>query len=237
MRNAPGLHPGPKFRNKAALAFASVLCLTLFNLTLSLDAYEVPLAPPALHDAWTLGQRNDQATAEFLAPYSRLIVAGEPNSPHVAEIELLTPFTQVVDQSRQNLSDYTEPQAGQAYRQRGDTVIVRIRLMLPAAFPKSGRDSQNPPATRAQTAPLRPENFWQSFQFTVKQGQKILTARSIQNKAVYSAATNSAPSTLDGQTVWLEFEARSVASEEITVGVTTPDAKTVSATFDLKKLR
>jgi hypothetical protein len=232
MRNAPGLHPGPRFRYKASLAFASLLYLTL-----SLDAYEVPLAPTALHDAWTLGQRNDQATAEFLAPYSRPIAAGEPSSPHVAEIELLTPFAQVVDQSRQNLSNYTEPQASQAYRQRGETVIVRIRLMLPAAFPKSGRDSQNPPATRAQTAPLRPENFWQSFQFTVKQGQKVLTARSIQNKPVYSAATDSAPSTLDGQTVWLEFEARAVASDEITVEVTTPDARTVSTTFDLKKLR
>jgi hypothetical protein len=233
MTNSPGLHPGTRLRSIASLALTGVL----FSSALSLRAYEVPLSPAALHDAWTLGQRNDQATAEFLAPFSKEITEGAPSSPHVAEIEILTPFAQVVDQSRQSLSNYTEPQAAQAYHQRGDTVIVRIRLMLPAAFPKTGRDSQNPPATRAQTAPLRSENFWQSFQFTVKQGQKALTARSIQNKPVYSAATNSAPSTLDGQTVWLEFEAKSVASDEITVEVTTPDAKTVSTMFDLKRLR
>ena len=162
------------------------------------EAYEVPLVPAALHDAWTLGQRNDQATAEFLAPYSQQVSEGAPTSPHVAEIEILTPFAQVVDQSRLNLSNYSEPQAAQAYHQRGDTVVVRIRLMLPAAFPKS---------------------------------------EAVQNKPVYSAATNASPSTLDGQTVWLEFESKNVASEEIRVEVTTPDANQVSTTFDLKKLR
>jgi hypothetical protein len=217
--------------------YVSLALATVLFWTLPAEAYEVPLVPAALHDAWTLGQRNDQATAEFLAPYSKQVSEGVPTSPHVAEIEILTPFAQVVDQSRLNLSNYSEPQAAQAYHQRGDTVVVRIRLMLPAAFPKSEADAKTPPATRAQTAPLRNENFWQSFQFTVKQGQRALTANSVQNKPVYSAATNSSPSTLDGQTVWLEFESKNVASEEIRVEVTTPDANQVSTTFDLKKLR
>jgi hypothetical protein len=231
MSKTPGIRPGPGFRLDGSLAAG-----LLFS-ALSLHAYEAPLAPAALHDAWTLGQRNDQATAEFLAPYSTQVTEGAPTSPHVAEIEILTPFAQLVDQSRQNLSDYSEPQATQAYHQRGDTVIVRIRLMLPAAFPKSQPDAKSPPATRAQTAPLRNENFWQSFQFAVKQGQRVLTPKSIQNKPIYSAATNSAPSVLDGQTVWLEFESKNVASEEIRVEVTTPDANTAATTFDLKKLR
>jgi hypothetical protein len=42
---------------------------------------------------------------------------------------------------------------------------------------------------------------------------------------------------LDGATVWLEYDAKDVASEETVVEVTTPDSKTISATFDLKKLR
>jgi hypothetical protein len=42
---------------------------------------------------------------------------------------------------------------------------------------------------------------------------------------------------LDGQTVWLEFDAKAVGSDEIVVEVTTPDAKTVNVGFDLKKLR
>jgi hypothetical protein len=217
---------------------AALCALAIISSSASrLCAYELPLTPAALHDAWTLGQRNDQATGEFLTPYAKQVIEGPPSAPHVAEIEVLTPFAQVVDECRQNLSNYPESKAVQSYHQRGDTVIVRISLMLPAAFPKAKPDPSAPPATRAQTAPLRQENFWQSFQFTVKQGQKALTPRSIHNQPVYSAATNSAPSMLDGQTVWLEFDAKTVASDELTVEVTTPDAKTVSTMFELKKLR
>jgi hypothetical protein len=35
----------------------------------------------------------------------------------------------------------------------------------------------------------------------------------------------------------LEYDAKTVASDEIVVQVTTPDAKTVEVPFDLKKLR
>ena len=211
--------------------------LTALSFVPQFSAYDVPLTPAAVHDAWVLGQRNDQATAEFLAPYSKQVTNIAPTGPHIAEIEVLTPFAQVVDKSRKNLSDYTEPRAVQDYRQRGDTVVVRIRLMLPGAFPESERSPQAPSASPAQKATLRPENFWKSFQFTVKQGEKTLTPRSIQNKPVYSAASNSAPSALDGQMVWLEFEAKNVASDEITVEVTAPEAKMVAMNFDLKKLR
>jgi hypothetical protein len=215
----------------------SLIVAGLFCCSLILNAYEAPLTPAALHDAWTLGQRNDQATAEFLAPYSKQVTEGSQQVPHVAEIEVLTPFAQVLDQSRQNMNGYSEQQAAQAYRQRGDSVIVRIRLMLPSAYPEAERSPKAPPASHGQTAVLRPENFWQSFHFAVKEHGKVLDPRSVHNKAVYSSATKASSSTLDGQTVWVEFDAKSVASDEIVVEVTTPDGKTVSVNFDLRKLR
>jgi hypothetical protein len=217
-------------------AYSLVFAATLYFLP-QLSAYELPLTAAAVHDAWVLGQRNDQATAEFLAPYSKQVTSSPQNSAHIAEIEVLTPFALVVDQSRQKLSGYTEAQAAQDYRQRGETVVVRIRMMLPGAFPESERNAQAPPASPAEKATLRAENFWHSFKFAVKQGQKMLAPRSIHNIPVYSAATKSAPSTLDGQTVWLEYDAKNIASDEILVEVTTPDAKMVTTNFDLKKLR
>jgi len=53
---------------------------------------------------------------------------------------------------------------------------------------------------------LRPENFWQSFKFAIKQHGKVLDAHSVHNKPVYSSATKTSASMLDGQTVWLEYE-------------------------------
>ena len=68
------------------------------------EAYEPTLTPAALHDAYVLGQRNDQTTAEFLDPYAKQVTGtAEGGTPHLSEIEVLTPFAQVVDESRQKL--------------------------------------------------------------------------------------------------------------------------------------
>jgi hypothetical protein len=219
------------------LLLALVICITNGDIS---AAYEAPLSLAALHEAFILGQRNDAATANFLNPYLKQITEGS-QGPHIAEIQILTPFAQIVDLSRQNTSGYTEEQAAREYHQRGNTVVVRILLMLPAAYPKpesttneSPTPTQNPPAP---TTPLRPENFWQNFRFDIKQHGKVIPTRFIRNKPIYSTPTRDTPAVLDGATVWLEYDAKDVASEEALVEVTTPDSKTITATFDLKKLR
>jgi len=218
--------------------FLATLLLTL-NCAVS-NAYEVLLAPAALHEAYILGQRNDQATAKFLTPYVKQI---NENSqvPHIGEIQILTPFAQIVDLSRSFTSGYTEEQAVREYHQRGDTVVVRIVLVLPAAYPKPDASPTPTPAAPAQPpAPntaLQPENFWQNFRFRATQHNKTIPTRFIRNKPVYSTPTKDTPAVLDGATVWLEYDAKDVASEEIVVEVTTPDSKVITATFDLKTLR
>jgi hypothetical protein len=221
----------------ARLLVAFVLCITNGG---AYAAYEVPLTPAALHEAYILGQRNDQATAKFLNPYVKQITDNSQAS-HIAEIEILTPFAQVVDLSRQLTSGYTEEQAARDYHQRGDTVVVRILLMLPAAYPKPDISlNQTPPPPPQPPAPntaMQPENFWQNFRFETKQHDKTIPTRFIRNKPIYSTPTKDTPGVLDGATVWLEYDAKDVASDETVVEVTTPDSKTINATFDLKKLR
>jgi hypothetical protein len=201
-------------------------------------AYEAPLTPAALHEAYILGQRNDQAAANFRTPYVKRTTEGS-QAPHIAEIQILTPFAQVVDLSR--TSGYSEEQAAREYHQRGDTVVVRIVLMLPAAYPKpeaapnqtSAPPQQPPPPNTA----LQPENFWQNFRFDTRQRGKTIATRAIHNKPISSTPTKDTPGVLDGATIWLEYDAKDVASEETVVEVTTPDSKTINVTFDLKKLR
>jgi len=258
-----------------------------------LDAYQTPLDAKALHDAFVLGQRNDQSTGDFLAPYLKEMNEGRSDL-HVAEIEILTPFAQVVDDSRKNTAGYTEAQATQKYQQTGNTILVNVTLMLPSVYPQAANnngkdspapDSNSPPnssvaanptaaanaardatseppsGASAGTSPrqstdipgkppggeaaaqpqgngtLRPENFWQSFQFYFKQNGKNIPSKALHDKPIYSTATKGTPAVLDGAAVWLEFDAKDVASQETVIEVTTPDGKTISATFDLKKLR
>ncbi len=222
-------------RLSAIFALASSLAVP------AAQAYEPSLNSAALHDAYVLGQRNDQTTAEFLDPYAKETTgAVDGGTPHLSEIEVLTPFAQVVDESRRKLSGaFSEQQALAAYHKRGDTVVIRVNLVLPAAYPEKERGKQAPVGSHdpSQTAPLRPENFWQQFQFALKQNGKTIPTKSTHNQPVYSAATQNSPSTLDGQTVWLEYDAKNVANDQITVEVKTPDGKTAISQFDLKSLR
>lgn len=290
--------------------FAAFALLAAFPLEQRLQAYQTPLDAKAVHDAFVLGQRNDQSTGDFLAPYIKPMTESRSDL-HVAEIEILTPFAQVVDDSRKNTSGYTEAQAAQKYQQVGNSILVNVTLMLPSVFPQAanadgknlaapasatgnndglasaaGNSSSAPanndasassaaapggagaassgagggaaggggqgsaPAGTAATSAagkaaneaqaksdLRPENFWQSFQFYFKQNGKNIPSKALHDKPIYSTATKDKPAVLDGATVWMEFDARDVASQETSIEVVTPDGKTISATFDLKKLR
>jgi hypothetical protein len=222
-------------------AFVSIGALALAVWAPLAQAYEASLSPAALHDAYVLGQRNDQTTAEFLDPYAKQATgAVDGGTPHLSEIEVLTPFSQVVDESRRKGSGgFSEEQSLAAYRKRGDTIVIRVNLVLPAAYPEKERGAQAPSVSHdpKQTDALRPENFWQKFQFALKQNGKTVPTKSIHNQPVYSAATKNSPSTLDGQTVWLEYDAKSIANEPISIEVNTPDGKSATTQFDLKSLR
>jgi hypothetical protein len=214
-----------------SLAVATCLCLSQATV-----AYEGPLDALAVHEAWELGQKNDQETGNFLAHYLKKISGGE-NDPYTAEIEILTPYAQVVDQSRQKTSGYSEEQAALDYHQRGNTISINIVVMLPAAYPTTAPNSSTTNAPAENNRVVRPENFWQNFKFNVKQNGKIIPPRSVRKESVDSSATKGTPAALDGANLWLDFDAKDVASDETIVEVVTPEAKTISATFDLKKLR
>lgn len=222
------------------IGLSCLLMLTAFDSALP---YEQQLTPASLHEAFVLGQRNDQTTAAFLAPYVKQMTDGHGTSPRIAEIQILSPFAQVVDLSRRYTSGYSEEQALREYRQRGNTMVVRIVLMLPAAYPKPESEAsptgeiQAPSTATSTNSDLKPENFWQNFRFEVRQNGKVVPTRSIHNKPIYSTPTKDTPAVLDGATVWLEYDAKDVASAEAIVQVLTPEGKTISATFDLSKLR
>ena len=217
---------------------ARALIPCLFSVLLW--AYDAPLDKQKIHEAYVLGQRNDKATGDFLDHYVAQITEPQ-NGPHIAQIELLTPYAQIVDLSRRKAAEgYSEAQANQDYDLHGKTIRVNIVITLPAAYPKT-EDSTNPatppPATGTQKKAMTPENFWQNFQFQLKQNGKPISSRSINNQPIHSTATNNAPSVLDGENVWIEFDAKDVASDLAIVEVVTPEGKTIKAPFDLKKLR
>src|SRR5271170_7283126 len=77
-------------------------------------AYEHPLSDEAVRDAYFIGQ-DVKNVNQFLAPYLKSLPI--PNSgPHVSEIELSTPFAQVVESSAQHSVGYSDQQAAEDYQ-------------------------------------------------------------------------------------------------------------------------
>ena len=213
------------------LSLAFVICLA----AQALQAYQYPLPLDALHEAYVLGRRNDRATADFFAPYITPCTGPEV-SCFAAQTKILTPFAQVVDLTRRNpRAGYTEQQAIKDYQQRGDTVEVEIKVVLQAAYKtdESNRNQKSPDVS----ASLRPEEFWRNFRFDLKQGGRVVAPRSIQSDPIYSMPAKGKRSVLDGAKVLLVYNAKDVASEAVTIEVRTPESKTITFVFDLKKLR
>jgi hypothetical protein len=238
------------FRKKCARSAVALFAAVFLLAAPRLDAYQMPLDAKAVHDAYVLGQRNDQSTGDFLVPYLKQMTESR-SDVHVAEIEILTPFAQVVDDSRKNSAGYTEAQAAQKYQQVGNTILVNLTLTLPSAYPQvapaaadgapasvpAKADDAKSAADAQDKSNLRPENFWQQFQFYFKQNGKKIPSKALHDKPIYSSATKGTPAVLDGAAIELEFDAKDVGSQETEIEVVTPDGKTISATFDLKKLR
>ena len=78
---------------------SALLALGLLTAQVS-AAYENPLDPISVREAYFLGQRNDDKLAEFLAQYVKRLPLPK-QGPHIAEIELRTPYEQVVLRSHQ----------------------------------------------------------------------------------------------------------------------------------------
>jgi hypothetical protein len=163
-----------------------VLTITCLVTLQPSQAYEVPLKPAAIHEAYILGQRNDHATADFLHPYISACSTAE-ESCFITQIELLTPFAQVVDLSRRNATKgYTEQQAVHDYRQGGNKIIVEITLVLRKTYAGAvkNKTQNNPPLEDTTNSSLRPENFWQKFRFSLKQDGRVIPTRSIHNEPI-----------------------------------------------------
>ena len=226
------MHPN----RHTSISYIGFLAAAIYLIGFETRAYEVPLSSQSIHEAYVLGQRNDRATSDFVSPYVKQISATGADGPRRADIEILTPYSQIVDESRRNPPGYSEEQAVENYHQRGNTVMVSVVLIFISAYPKQ-HDNSTAATTPCKVPALQPESFWQNFRFVVKQRGKILALRSIGQEPVYSSqAGNEAPA-LDGAKVLLELEAQDVASETATVEITTPACKLITATFDLKALR
>lgn len=191
-----------------------VLPLVLFA-ALSAAAYDYPLSSQAVREAYFQGQRRDDFTAKLLAQYVKRLPATNA-AWQIAEMEVRTPYQQVVLRSRQSLLGYSAQQAWEEYRKRPPQIIVRVYLAT------------------AITQLVAREDLWRKFQFRVEQEQEIRPT-AVTGWPVYFFSEQG--SRLMGAEVYLELDAGKVSSGPLRVEVKSPEGQVSRAEFDLSKLR
>ena len=239
--------------------FLVVICVTV-----PASAFDVPLSDEAVREAYFLGQRNDQSTLSFFNSYLRLLPMPDKGA-FIAEVEVYTPYIQVVESSRRRSVGYSAQQANKDYRRHHDRIYVRIRIDFTPTYgalelyrsERVDRDDADDSRSRADfsrdfRAGLSQKGDW------VEPLRIIIQPTSSPNTGHYPFAppdlsaysyfsSSSGPAYaysgsrggyyFTGWLVWLEYDARDVASDDAQVEVLTTDGQRVVVPFDLARLR
>jgi hypothetical protein len=204
-----------------------------------------PLSDSAVREAYFLGQRHDDKTRATLEQYSRRFPAPE-KGPHVAEVQLYTPYAQIVQQSLEQIIGSSAQQAAVNFHKQKETIQLRVVILLTPTYSYAFASQES---GKKQGFQFRSNDFWKDFSFSLRQRDKEIEPLSIFGEPQYQNQRNGPPgapnngqadprnAVLYGARVLLEYDATAVASDDAQIEVITPDGQHVVATFDLSRLR
>jgi hypothetical protein len=213
---------------------AAVLMAAMLLTPLSF-AFDTPLSDHAVREAYFLGQRRDEKTAEFLEKYRQHLSVPE-SGPWVSTVELFTPYAEAVELSRQRSSGYSAQDAARDYRKTGDRLRVTVTIEFTNTYSeliqeKTGRRSGSPNGFS-----VRPADFWKDFSYRLFDGDDVVEPLETQGNATYRTVGDG--TTMTGAVIVLLYDAQKIdPSSDTAVVVDIPDHQQVAAPFDLATLR
>jgi hypothetical protein len=245
---------------------SSRTCLAILTAALVLAqptlAFQSPLSDEAVREAYFLGQRHDESTAAFFSRYLQTLAPPE-SGPYISEVEIYTPYTQMVELSQLHSVGYSAQQASRDYRRTSDTLLVRIRIDFTSSYGalelyRSGRLVHPPKRDSSTQSP----DYHRDFRAGLSQKGEWIEPLSIQVVPTAWPASGHIPSwrfipagsfssplygeasysggygcCFIGWLVWLQYDAAEVAPDDATVEVLTTDGQHIAVRFDLSHLR
>lgn len=209
---------------------AASLLLTPYSF-----AFDAPLSDQAVREAYFLGQRRDERTAEFLDKYRRHLSVPEAG-PWISTVEFFTPFAEAVELSRQRSFGYSAQDAAQDYRKNGDRLRVTITIEFTDTYGevsqvKTGQRSGSPNGFS-----VRPSNFWKDFTYRLFDGDDVIEPLEMHGSPTFRTVGDS--TIMIGAQIVLIYDAQKLSSSsDAAIVVDFPDYPQVVAPFDLTTLR
>lgn len=190
-------------------------------------ALSFPLSSTAIRDAYFMGNRNDEQTANFLAQYAHQLKPPKTGA-YVNEIGIETPFTQVVRHA-QAAANYNAPDAVEEFQHKDLSLFVSVDVAFTPSY------SPVPPNLSAyyQWVP----DFWNDFKVRLTQDKKEIPARHVRGGPLFSYGELGEIPVVTGARIEVEYRADTIEAGPVKITVLTPDGQDVETTFDLARLR
>src|SRR5260370_9370078 len=162
----------------------SLLATALF-VTAPAFPFDLSLSSESVREAYFLGQRNDNKMTQVLDPYTKRLALPEIG-PYISEIKLFTPYAQIIDISRQQSGHYSAQQAQQDYRDRGDTLLVFVRIEFTATYSYPQAVASASRVAKEQGISFQPQDFWNDFRLDLSQDAKRINPPREHAQALYN---------------------------------------------------
>lgn len=204
-------------RSKMLCRFGAPLLALLVFVALGAAAYEQPLSPESVRDAYFLGRQTEQADA-FLRGYTQTPFSLLGKKIDVTRIELLTPYAQIVRASRMDMANQNAVDVDQEYQARSLPLVIRVWFYPPASY----------------------AGPFESFDASVRQlsiavsQSRFLRPQNTTYTTLYSGGKGHSP---DGLEVELTFRAKQFRAAPVRIAISFPEGQHAETTFDLSRLK
>ncbi len=212
---------------KRALSSAILILAVTLGTAITALAFAYPLSSTAIRDAYFLGNRNDEQTADYLSKYAHHFPMPK-SGPYVQEISVDTPFTQVVRHS-QAAWNYHAPSAVEEFQDKPLPLRVHVDIVLTPSYSPI-------PETAGTNLYQWVPDFWNDFKVQFIQDKKEIPARNRRGGPIYAYADFGVPY-ITGAGIELEYDPEKIESEPVDIDVLTPDGQKIETTLDLGRLR
>lgn len=185
-------------------------------------AFDYPLSPEAIRDAYFLGSGDPEKLASFLEKHTkRYPVPKLPSRGYVGLILVETPYVVIAEYVSQHVPGYYAPDAVQEFL--GKPAVCRFHVEV-------YWDYNAAPSANGQNT-----HFPTDYTVRVRQNDAEVPLKSRWTQGLYSVS--SSPVEI-GMAFNNEYDADKINSDtDATVEILTPDGSTVVETFDLGSLR
>jgi hypothetical protein len=205
----------------------AAMLVAIAGIAIRALAVSYPLSTTAIRDAYFIGNRNDEQTAEFLSHYVRWFPELK-SGPYIRDIGIDTPFSEIVKRTQGRPNLYA-PDAVEEFHNKKAPLRIYVDIFLTPTY------SPIPQASAPEYYQWVPD-FWNDFKVRLVQGETEIPAEYARGGPIYSYGHGQIP-LVTGARIELTYNPEKVDSEPTQVIVLTPEGQNIQADFDLAHLR